>query len=117
MNDPFLDFMMTGLVGSVTPPPVSPLEKARADCRKRQDEQKAFKDVLNHIVEHIAEHDDSAAILLQTEKLTDSLMNGLEPFIFERDNADIMSQRPEVIKFLTKMQDEVNTFLSTHKVN
>lgn len=59
MNDPFLDFMMTGLAGSVTPP-VSPLE---------------------------------------------------------RDNADIMSQRPEVIKFLTKMQDEVNTFLSTHKVN
>ena len=73
--------------------------------------------MLNHIVEHIAEHDDSAAILLQTEKLTDSLMNGLEPFIFERDNADIMSQRPEVIKFLDKMQDEVNTFLSTHKAN
>lgn len=73
--------------------------------------------MLNHIVEHIAEHDDSAAILLQTEKLTDSLMNGLEPFIFERDNADIMSQRPEVIKFLSKMQGEVNTFLSTHKVN
>lgn len=72
---------------------------------------------MNHIVEHIAEHDDSAAILLQTEKLTDSLMNGFEPFIFERDNADIMSQRPEVIKFLDKMQDEVNTFLSTHKVN
>lgn len=116
MNDPFLDFMMMGLAGSVTPP-VSPLEKARADCRKRQDEQKAFKDVLNHIVEHIAEHDDSAAILLQTEKLTDSIMNGLEPFIFERDNAAIMSQRPEVIKFLDKMQDEVNTFLSTHKVN
>ena len=109
MNDPFLDFMMMGLAGSVTPP-VSPLEKARADCRKRQDEQKAFKDVLNHIVEHIAEHDDSAAILLQTEKLTDSI-------IFERDNAAIMSQRPEVIKFLDKMQDEVNTFLSTHKVN
>ncbi len=46
MNDPFLDFMMMGLAGSV--PPVSPLEKARADCRKRQDEQKAFKDVLDH---------------------------------------------------------------------
>ena len=72
---------------------------------------------MNHIVEHIAEHDDSAAILLQTEKLTDSIMNGLEPFIFERDNATVMSQRPEVIEFLDKLQNEVNTFLSTHKVN